>query len=161
MNSKKSSSLRSATGELIAEAEDRLYESGAKLGLMRDEMARVLDEELERVGAKRVERGTPAFGAAPVAGGDSEAKPSGPVDPFTEFRRVLRLSKLCLDGDEMTDDQRDALCNMGESLGLTGGEAEDIIDEYLEEAGTMPLQAAQPLRAHGAVAAGIAAVLPR
>ena len=47
---------------------------------------------------------------------------------------MLRLSKLCLDGGEMTDDQRDAMCNMGESLGLTGGQAEDLIDEYLEEA---------------------------
>ena len=34
----------------------------------------------------------------------------------------------------MTDDQRDAMCNMGESLDRTGGEAEDLIDEYLEEA---------------------------
>ena len=41
----------------------------------------------------------------------------------------------------MTDDQRDALCNMGESLGLTGGQAEDIIDEYLEEASNLPVQA--------------------
>jgi formylglycine-generating enzyme required for sulfatase activity len=53
---------------------------------------------------------------------------------------VLKLSKLCLDGDDMTDDQRDALCNMGESLGLTGGEAEDIIDEYLEEMANTPMQ---------------------
>ena len=51
---------------------------------------------------------------------------------------MLRLSKLSLDGEEMTDDQRDALCNMGESLGLTGGEAEDLIDEYLEEASGLP-----------------------
>ena len=40
----------------------------------------------------------------------------------------------------MTDDQRDALCNMGESLGLTGGQAEDLIDEYLEEVSAMPMQ---------------------
>jgi formylglycine-generating enzyme required for sulfatase activity len=42
---------------------------------------------------------------------------------------MLRLSGI----DELTDDQRDAFCNMGEALGMTGGEAEDIIDEYLEE----------------------------
>ena len=42
------------------------------------------------------------------------------------------MSRLAIDDDEMTDDQRDAMCNLGESLGLTGGEAEDLIDEYLE-----------------------------
>jgi serine/threonine-protein kinase len=60
-------------------------------------------------------------------------------DPATEFRRVLKLSRLCVDGDEMTDDQRDALCNMGEGLGLSGGEAEDLIDEYLEEVNNAPI----------------------
>ena len=44
------------------------------------------------------------------------------------------MSRLCIDGDDMTDDQRDAMCNLGESLGLSGGQAEDLIDEYLEEA---------------------------
>jgi len=42
---------------------------------------------------------------------------------------MLRLSGI----DEITDDQRDAFCNMGEALGLSGGDAEDVIDEYLEE----------------------------
>ncbi len=124
------------SGELTAEAEDRLYESGAKLGLMRDEMERVLNAELERTGTERVkDLPPPPPAAAPVAGvsaADVEAA-SAERDPYVEFRRVLRLSKLCTDGDDMTDDQRDALCNMGESLGLTGGEAEDLIDEYLEE----------------------------
>ena len=59
-------------------------------------------------------------------------------DPFVEFRRILSMSRLALDGDEMSDDQRDAMCNLGESLGLTGGQAEDLIDEYLEQAAGMP-----------------------
>jgi formylglycine-generating enzyme required for sulfatase activity len=59
-----------------------------------------------------------------------------------EFRRMLQLSGLG-DEDEMTDDQRDAFCNMGENLGLTGGQAEDIIDEYLEQM-TMKGAAALP-----------------
>jgi formylglycine-generating enzyme required for sulfatase activity len=61
---------------------------------------------------------------------------------------MLRFSRLALDGEEMTDDQRDALCNMGESLGLTGGEAEDLIDEYLDQVSGMPVAApaAPPLR---------------
>src|SRR5207302_10009933 len=54
-----------------------------------------------------------------------------------EFRRLLRLSGL--DEEDMTDDQRDALCNMGENLGLTGGQAEDLIDEYLEQVSDVPL----------------------
>ncbi len=87
--------------------------------------------------------------AAPVAatasgagGGVAMVMPAGMegTDAFSEFRRMLRLSKLCIDGEEMTDDQRDAMCNMGESLGLTGGEAEDLIDEYLEEMSNMPPQ---------------------
>jgi formylglycine-generating enzyme required for sulfatase activity len=34
----------------------------------------------------------------------------------------------------MTDDQRDAFINMAESLGIDPGEAEDLVDLYLEEA---------------------------
>ena len=48
------------------------------------------------------------------------------------------MSRLALDGEEMTDDQRDAMCNLGESLGLTGGQAEDVIDEYLDEMSGLP-----------------------
>jgi formylglycine-generating enzyme required for sulfatase activity len=53
------------------------------------------------------------------------------------------------------------MCNMGESLGLTGGQAEDLIDEYLEEASGMPpipdakpapLRAAVPAPAPKAIA---------
>ncbi len=60
---------------------------------------------------------------------------------------MLQHSRLSLDGDEMTDDQRDAMCNIGESLGLTGGQAEDLIDEYLEAMASMPIAPAAPLRA--------------
>ena len=45
--------------------------------------------------------------------------------------RMLRLSGL--DADEMTDDQRDALINMAENLGIDPGDAEDMVDLYLEE----------------------------
>lgn len=126
--------------QLTADSEDRLYEGGLRLGLTREEMLEIVEAELVRVGAVRV---------APVP----EAPPPPPPEPKSqdgsasnergdaafEFRRVLKLSRLCLDGDDMTDDQRDAFCNMGESLGLTGGEAEDIIDEYLEEMANLPM----------------------
>lgn len=126
--------------KLTPEAEDRLYNLGSGLGLAREEIRGALDAELKRLGASRVAP-APKPAAVPVAAG-AEA---GPKDAFSEFRRMLRLSKLCLEGDEMTDDQRDALCNMGESLGLTGGQAEDLIDEYLDEVSGMPVQPLKPL----------------
>ena len=46
--------------------------------------------------------------------------------------RMLRLSGL--DGYSMTDDQRDAFINMAENLGIDPGEAEDMVDSFLEEA---------------------------
>ena len=129
-----------ALGEnrLREEDEKRLYERGRGLGLSRDDMHAAVEEELARVGAQRVAAtmfvAAPTYPmAVPAGGGDVDSR-----DPVAEFRRMLRLSKLALDGDEMTDDQRDALCNMGESLGLTGGQAEDLIDDYLEEASGMP-----------------------
>ncbi len=45
--------------------------------------------------------------------------------------RMLRLSGL--DSDGMTDDQRDAFVNMAENLGIDPGDAEDLVDLYLEE----------------------------
>ncbi|MEI9894026.1 MAG: SUMF1/EgtB/PvdO family nonheme iron enzyme [Chthoniobacter sp.] len=145
--------LSFALGEnkLREEDENRLYERGRGLGLTRSDMQATVDAELARLGAERVAATmivAPAAAAAPAApglmtgagGGVPMIMPAGMegTDAFSEFRRMLRLSKLCIDGDEMTDDQRDAMCNMGESLGLTGGEAEDLIDEYLEEMAGMP-----------------------
>ena len=46
--------------------------------------------------------------------------------------RMLRLSGL--DSYSMTDDQRDAFINMAENLGLDAGDAEDMVDSFLEEA---------------------------
>ena len=45
--------------------------------------------------------------------------------------RMLRLRGL--DSDDMTDDQRDAFINVAENLGLEAGDAEDMVDLYLEE----------------------------
>jgi serine/threonine-protein kinase len=44
---------------------------------------------------------------------------------------MLRLSGL--DSDSITDDQRDAFANMAENLGLEIDEAENMIDDYLDE----------------------------
>jgi formylglycine-generating enzyme required for sulfatase activity len=122
--------------KLNEEEEQRLYERGGGLGLSADEMRAAVDAELAALGAERVVAAPPPVvpEPAPVAVAPAAvATAAAERDPFAEFRRMLRLSKLCVDGGEMTDDQRDAMCNMGESLGLTGGEAEDLIDEYLDE----------------------------
>jgi formylglycine-generating enzyme required for sulfatase activity len=142
--------------QLASDGEERLYEEGAKLGLATAELKNIIEAELIRLGVTRAEiPPEPAPAPAIVA----PAAAAGEVvrgDAFEEFRRVLKLSRLCLDGEELTDDQRDALCNMGESLGLTGGQAEDMIDEYLEEvsnAAPVPLKPAAAPGARGAVAA--------
>ncbi len=135
-----------AGNKLRAEDEHRLYERGRATGLSHDDMKGAIDAELARLGGDRIAAQpppAPVAAPAPVAPAPAEvvtvAAPAG--SPSGEFRRMLRLSKLCLDGDDMTDDQRDAMCNMGESLGLTGGEAEDLIDEYLEECANSPAPA--------------------
>ena len=48
---------------------------------------------------------------------------------------MLRLTGL--DSDGMSDDTRDAFINMAENLGIDPGEAEDLVDLYLEEADQM------------------------
>jgi len=104
-----------AENKLREEDENRLYERGRGLGLTRDSMKAAVDAELDRLGAERVAATmfvAPLPMTAPMAVvGTSEGADGR--DPATEFRRMLRLSKLCLEGDDMTDDQRDALCNMG------------------------------------------------
>lgn len=149
--------------KLREEDENRLYERGRGLGLTKDDMRGVIDAELQRVSAERVATPVaPPPVAVPVAAaGVPMAMPVGAAsqDPFSEFRRMLRLSRLCLDGEEMTDDQRDAMCNMGESLGLSGGQAEDLIDEYLEEMSGMPGTPAAPTAVRAPVAA--AAIPPK
>jgi formylglycine-generating enzyme required for sulfatase activity len=130
-------------GKLLPDDEERLLQAGLNLGLSREEAAAAIDVQIAQSGATRAAR--PA--SAPPSNASSSAAPvATPGEPFSEFRRLLRMSRLSLDGEDMTDDQRDAMCNLGESLGLTGGQAEDLIDEYLEETSSMPVQAA-PVRA--------------
>lgn len=115
------------SGELDPDEEQNLYKLGGELGLQRAEMERLVEEELDKWGMKRA---APKPSSPPEAAPAPAAEaPAAPADARSEFLRMLRLSEL----DEITDDQRDAFCNMGEALGLSGGDAEDIIDEYLEE----------------------------
>ncbi len=134
--------------QLRAPDEERLLNAGISLGLSPQEAAGVIEAELTRIGAVRVAEAPPPppmAMPAPSAGfGAATSAPAGASDPFNEFRRLLTMSRLCRDGEDMTDDQRDAMCNLGESLGLTGGQAEDLIDEYLEQVAMMPSEPMKP-----------------
>ncbi|MDB6171149.1 MAG: hypothetical protein JWL59_460 [Chthoniobacteraceae bacterium] len=133
---------------LSAESEAHLLNAGKGLGLSVEVMQEVVLSELKRLGAVRLERVVPIPVVEPPAAVAAPIAPSVvAMDKFAEFRRMLSYSRLGLDGDDMTDDQRDALCNIGESLGLSGGEAEDLIDEYLDQASGLP-----PLPSTAAVA---------
>ena len=118
-------------GVISAESEENLYAHGIVLGLEKAEMSARLESGLEKRGIQRPSATPPETASAQQPGAGSP-----PGDPGAEFARMLRLTGL--GEDEMTDDQRDALCNMGENLGLTGGQAEDLIDAYLDEAGGLP-----------------------
>jgi formylglycine-generating enzyme len=128
-----------AHGSLSSHDEKNLMRVAEETGLTGEEAVRFIDNKLKERGLSR-EQPDSSPAAAPSA--------AAPGDSFAEFRKLLHMSRLCLDGEEMTDDQRDAMCNLGESLGLTGGQAEDLIDEYLDEmSGLPPLPAAPPARA--------------
>lgn len=130
------------SGELDSEEEENLYKLGSNLGLSQNEMRLLVEEELDKWGMKRVVRKqqAPEPLPAPVVQ-PAQVQPTAPaLDARSEFLRMLRLSVL----DEITDDQRDAFCNMGEALGLSGGDAEDIIDEYLEERMQATIPSASP-----------------
>jgi formylglycine-generating enzyme len=115
-----------ADGKLTENAEKNLLQFGAGHGLMQEQMLGFIDKELNDSGAVR------ALTPAPAAPAETNGQPARrSVDPRDDFLRMLRLSGL--DSDSMTDDQRDAFINMAENLGLDAGDAEDMVDEYLEE----------------------------
>lgn len=132
-------------GVLNIEEENHLFRLGRAKGLSAEDMRAAIEEGLTRTGAKRQAdippppAPEPAPAAPAPAAETAAAAPSGrrlrrergPADPAAEFLRMLRLSGL--DEDAMTDDQRDAFINMAENLGLDPGDAEDIVDEYLDE----------------------------
>src|SRR5712691_1087691 len=125
-----------ADGTLTSEEEKNLMRFGGDRGLGREQMISQIDEELKKSGAHRVQPPPPA------PPGALQAPSAQPANPQEEFLRMLRLS--ALDSFGMTDDQRDAFINMAESLGIDPGEAEDLVDLYLEEADAISEQAAAP-----------------
>jgi formylglycine-generating enzyme required for sulfatase activity len=120
-----------ADGTLAENEEKSLLRFGAEQGLTEDQMVKLIEREIHLNGVVRV------LPAEPTASQAIE-------DPKTEFMRLLRLSGL--DGESMTDDQRDAFINVAENSGLDAGEAEDMVDEYLEEIEQKELAAMAPAK---------------
>ncbi len=109
---------------LSPQEEETLLEFGRQQGLSDERMTELIEAELLACGGARITPPDPEEIAA------AENK-SAALEPNTDFMRMLRLSGL--DTDDMTDDQRDAFINMAENLGIDPGEAEDMVDLYLEE----------------------------
>src|SRR6266702_3777344 len=134
-----------ADGTLTAAEEKNLMRFGVKHGLMKSQMISQIEAELKDSGTKRVQPAPAPSVAAPLP---SQGPPSS--NPQEEFLRMLRLS--ALESSGMTDDQRDAFINMAESLGIEAGEAEDLVDLYLEEADAISqTQPALGTARHGAM----------
>ncbi len=114
-----------SSGVLTNEEEKNLLRFGAEHGVAAEEIASLIEAELKERGVKRVE-------PTPPPAPRSQSQNGHAANPQEEFLRLLRLSGL--DSATMTDDQRDAFINMAESLGIEPGEAEDLVDLYLEEA---------------------------
>lgn len=129
-----------ADGTLTEDEEKNLLRFGAERGLSREQIIVTVEEALQKSGAQRVKAPPPP----PVGALSTQSAPS--ANPQEEFLRMLRLSSL--DSFAMTDDQRDAFINMAESLGIEPGEAEDLVDLYLEEAdASQPVAlASEPIR---------------
>ncbi len=132
-----------AGGVLAEDDETNLYNLGSNTGLNIEEMKIMVEAEVQKRGVKRRVKVVAQPIAEPVSANPNASAPpkiapgAASSDPAAEFSRMLRLTGLGGD-DELTDDQRDALCNMGENLGLTGGQAEDLIDQYLDEVSGLP-----------------------
>jgi formylglycine-generating enzyme required for sulfatase activity len=115
-----------ANGVLTAEEEKSLLRFGTERALTEPEMSSMIEEALQESGAQRQTAPPPVSNIT-----EAPAKIST-ANPQEDFLRLLRLSNL--DSMSLSDDQRDTFIDMAENLGLEPGEAEDLVDLFLEEA---------------------------
>jgi len=125
-----------AGGVLSLEEEKNLVRFGTERALTEAEINSLIEEDLHEKGAKRA--------TVPSPSGQLSQLPEKPssANPQDEFLRMLRLSNL--DSMSLSDDQRDTFIDMAENLGLDPGEAEDLVDLYLEEADEKALSDGMP-----------------
>jgi len=134
-----------ADGVLTAEEEKSLLRFGNEHGLTAEQIVSYIEAELKDSGAERVAINAPAPAAPALSEEDrkdARARRRQSIDPKEDFLRMLRLSGLDTDG--MADDTRDAFVNMAENLGIDAGEAESLVDLYLEEADELSNPVAPP-----------------
>ena len=117
-----------ADGVLTADEEKNLQRFGREHGLKDEQIVGYIEAELKDSGARRVNVAAPAAVPAPAPRRIAARRPT---DPREDFLRMLRLSGL--DSVGMADETRDTFVNMAENLGLDPGDAEEMIDAYLEE----------------------------
>jgi formylglycine-generating enzyme required for sulfatase activity len=127
---------------LTGEEEANLFKLGRALNLSPQDMDAAIAIGLEGTGAMREADLPPAAPPPPPPPPPQPAPIIGAAEPprtrrvrtaqnpAEDFRRMLRLSGL--DEDSMSDERRDTFIDMAENLGLNGGDAEDMVDEYLE-----------------------------
>jgi formylglycine-generating enzyme required for sulfatase activity len=114
-----------ASGSLTEQEEKNLIYFGIEQGLAHQEISSLIDAGLKQRGIRRAK-------PAPPAPPPTRSRNGAAANPQEEFLRLLRLSDL--DSEGMSDDKRDTFIDMAENLGIDPGEAEDIVDLYLEEA---------------------------
>lgn len=124
---------------LLPHEEESLMQFGREQGLKDERMKELIEDELVFAGAVRKVPPTAAEAAAATKAAARK------LDPKEDFLRMLRLSGL--GSEDLTDDQRDAFINVAENLGLEPGDAEDLVDDYLEEVDStsLPEPVAKPV----------------
>jgi formylglycine-generating enzyme required for sulfatase activity len=126
---------------LTKEGENNLLRTGRNLGLSAADMEPTINEALQRTKSQR-EADLPPPPPPPQQEAPRTRRVRATHSPAEEFRRMLRLSGL--DEDSMSDDRRDTFIDMAENLGLDPGEAEDMVDEYLEAVSSGEIEAVRP-----------------
>ena len=113
-------------GILTAEEEKNLIRFGVERALTESKILSLIEEALNEKGAERAVVPSPSVQLSELPAKTASSSPQ------EDFLRMLRLSNL--DSMSMSDDQRDTFIDMAENLGLEPGDAEDLVDIYLEEA---------------------------
>ena len=140
---------------LTTDAETNLEKLGREMGLSGGDIAGTILVGLKRTGSLRESEVPPAeplnapappepirptpTTAAAIASETPRTRRVRASTPRADFERMLKLSGL--DDDSMTDERRDTFIDMAENLGLDPGEAEDMVDDYLEAVGNGTLAA--------------------